>query len=179
MNDMQLIKRRFFAMRNGVIADTMRRSGATYRMIFGLNLPQIKEIAADFAPNPELARRLRDDRATRESQMLAPMLISADSLTADEATDWLLSAPTVEAVDILCHALLRHHPAASEIVDRALSNDSEMAHYGALRLMWNVFRADPTHYRALAEKELAANRPTTAILAHNLLDEIDFLFPNN
>lgn len=166
-------------MRNGVIADTMRRSGAPYRMIFGLNLPQIKEIAADFAPNPELARQLRDDRATRESQMLAPMLLTADNLSADEATEWLLSAPSSEAIDILCHALLRHHPAAGEIVDRALADDSDTARYGAVRLMWNIFRNSPAHYRALAEKELAANRPATAILAQNLLDEIDFLYPAN
>ncbi|MCM1441501.1 MAG: DNA alkylation repair protein [Roseburia sp.] len=177
MNNLQLIKQRFFAMRNGIIADTLRRSGTPYRMIFGLNLPQIKEIAADFAPNLELARQLRDDRATRESQMIAPMLMTADYLTVDEATEWLLSAPTVEAIDILCHSLLRHHQAVSEIIDRALTADSDMAHYGAVRLMWNVFRSNHSHYRSLAEKELASNRTATASLTQNLLDEINFLYP--
>ena len=46
-NQIQLIKRRFFAMRNGIVADTIRKAGFDYRMIFGLNLPQLKDIAAE------------------------------------------------------------------------------------------------------------------------------------
>lgn len=55
---LQHVKRRFFAMRNGVIADTYRRAGSPFRIIFGLNLPQITEIAAEFAPDSELAAEL-------------------------------------------------------------------------------------------------------------------------
>ena len=51
-NQMQIIKRRFFAMRNGIIADTLRKAGLDYRMIFGLNLPQITDIAADLPHTP-------------------------------------------------------------------------------------------------------------------------------
>ena len=40
-NQTQEIKRRFFAMRNGIVADTIRKAGLQDKMIFGLNLPQI------------------------------------------------------------------------------------------------------------------------------------------
>ena len=46
-NPLQNIKRRFFALRNGVIADTLRRAGSPFKIIFGLNLPQLAEIAAE------------------------------------------------------------------------------------------------------------------------------------
>ena len=36
MNEMQIVKRHFFAMRNGIIADTLRRAGSPYHIIFGL-----------------------------------------------------------------------------------------------------------------------------------------------
>lgn len=49
-NKMQLLKRRFFAMRNGAVADSLRRQGADYRIIFGLNLPQLVDIAREFGP---------------------------------------------------------------------------------------------------------------------------------
>ncbi len=39
------IKQRLYAMRNGVIADSLRNAGSPYRSIFGLNLPQLTEIA--------------------------------------------------------------------------------------------------------------------------------------
>ncbi len=79
-NRMQIIKRRFFAMRNGIIADTLRKAGLEYKIIFGLNLPQITEIAAEQPHEADLAEELWADRRTRESLMLAPMLYPAAEL---------------------------------------------------------------------------------------------------
>lgn len=64
-NQIQEIKRRFFAMRNGIVADTMRKGGLGYKMVFGLNLPQIVEIAADITPSRELAEQLGRRTHTR------------------------------------------------------------------------------------------------------------------
>ncbi|MDE6370251.1 MAG: hypothetical protein K2K92_02035, partial [Duncaniella sp.] len=77
----QTIKRRFFAMRNGVIADTLRKAGLPYRIIFGLNLPQIAEIAEETGADEALARQLWADTGTRESMMLAPMIFPLSSLS--------------------------------------------------------------------------------------------------
>ncbi len=175
MNKMQQLKRRFFAMRNGVIADALRRSGEPYRIFFGLNLPQIKEIATDFAPDAELAAALRADPGCRESQMIAPMLLTPEDVTVTEAVEWLAKLKATEASDILCHALLRHHPQASEIVDAALAGESDMAHYGAVRLMWNIFRTDMARYKDLAATEATRGNTAAAIIARNLVEEIEFL----
>ena len=51
-NTMQTLKRRFFAMRNGLLADQMRRAGSNFRIIFGLNIIQLNEIAADYGSQP-------------------------------------------------------------------------------------------------------------------------------
>ena len=34
--DMQNVKRRMFALRNGVVAEALRRGGCPYRIVFGL-----------------------------------------------------------------------------------------------------------------------------------------------
>lgn len=175
MNKMQQLKRRFFAMRNGVIADALRRSGEPYRIFFGLNLPQIKEISADFAPDTELAAALRADTGCRESQMIAPMLLTPADVTVTEAVEWLGELKAAEASDILCHALLRHHPEAPEIIDAALATDSEMARYGAVRLMWNIFRTDMPRYKALAAAEATRGNTAAATIARSLVEEIEFL----
>ena len=52
---MQTVKRGFFAMRNGVIADTLRKGGSTFRIIFCLNLPQFVDIAYTTDTIPSLA----------------------------------------------------------------------------------------------------------------------------
>ena len=65
------IKKRFFALRNGVVADTLRKAGMPYKMIFGLQVPQLAEIARSLKPETALADELWKDRDVRESRLLA------------------------------------------------------------------------------------------------------------
>ena len=41
----QEIKKEFFTFRNGFLADTLRKAGMPYAVIFGLNVPQLGDIA--------------------------------------------------------------------------------------------------------------------------------------
>ena len=131
---LQAIKHRFYAMRNGIVADTLRRAGAEYRVIFGVNLPQLKEIASDIGYDAVLARELWANVSTRESVLLAPMIMPAEEFTIDEARRWVASAPSVEAVDGLCLRLLGRMPFAAQIADECLVAESGMMQYAAMRL---------------------------------------------
>lgn len=179
-NRMQIIKRRFFAMRNGIIADTLRKAGLDYRMIFGLNLPQIVEIAAEQPHTAQLAEELWADRRTRESMLLAPMLYPASEMTADTAARWLAEAPTTEVADVLCLKLLRNVDGALDIATAALDSPVEMTRYAALRLLFNLMVISPspaglaTAIRPAVERELSAQSRLTRPVATQLLDEIEF-----
>lgn len=131
---LQAIKHRFYAMRNGIVADTLRRAGAEYRVIFGVNLPQLKEIASDIGYDAVLARELWANVSTRESVLLAPMIMPAEEFTIDEARRWVASAPSVEAVDVLCLRLLGRMPFAAQIADECLVSDLRLMQYAAMRL---------------------------------------------
>lgn len=188
---MQIIKRRFFAMRNGIIADTLRKAGLDYRMIFGLNLPQITEIAADQPKEAALAEELWADRRTRESMLLAPMLYPAAGMDADTATRWMSEVPTTEVADVLCLKLLRHIRGALDTAISAMTSDAPMMRYTALRLMLNLLNLSATPagreaglpsptdladtLSAFAEAELATAEPVTRGVAAQLLDETDFI----
>ena len=185
-NQMQIIKRRFFAMRNGIIADTLRKAGLDYRMIFGLNLPQITDIAADLPHTPGLAAELWADTRTRESLLLAPMLYPVEHMTADTAAEWLSQAPTTEVADVLCLRLLRRHPDALAIALDALDSPAEITRYAALRLLFNLLILAQSPGSAVSAATLASSLrphvvtaldsapPLTRPLAAQLLDEIDF-----
>lgn len=140
-NDMQLVKRRFFAMRNGILSDTYRRAGSPYKIIFGLNLPQIREIAAEFGFNEELSAKLWADSRCRESVILAPLLADPARLTRERALAMIDTAVSAEAIDMLCIGLLKKWGGAPEIV-RELSEapepDSSLRHYAAMRLAMNL-----------------------------------------
>ena len=67
------IRHQFFAFRNGIVADALRKQ-FDYRMIFGLQIPQIAEIARQYTPSSELAETLWAEKGNRESRLLATYL---------------------------------------------------------------------------------------------------------
>ncbi len=173
-NKIQQLKRRFFALRNGAVADSMRKAGAPYRIIFGLNLPQLADLAAGFGPDPELALRLRDNTTTRESLLIAPMLYPADSLTVADALDWIRLSPTTEVIDILCLKLLRHHPDPAAIIAPLAVSDRPLERYAALRLGANILPREMDRIEAIARAEAARRDPLTLLTATMILDDIAF-----
>lgn len=174
-NEMQRLKRRFFSMRNGIVADTLRRSGLGYRMIFGLNLPQIADIAREIGPSAELARELWADTRTRESLLLAPMIMPREVLTEAEAREWFEAASTPEVADVLCHRLLRHLPWARGLAMEHVGSGVDMERYTAFRLLFNLLPAGAEEIMPLAKAEYEAACPLTRGLTHALIEEIEFL----
>lgn len=174
-NPIQEIKRRFFAMRNGIVADTIRKGGLPYKMVFGLNLPQIAEIAADITPSRELAEEFWADTRTRESLLLAPMIYPRDELSRERAAGMLREAPTTEAADILCHRLLRHQPYAMDIAVEAVTSPLELEAYAGFRLMFNLLYSRPSEIRPFVETGINSPSPIIANICRSMLDEIEFL----
>ena len=52
------IKSKFRLFMNGVVSQSMREKGFDYKLNFGIEYPRIKEIAAGYEPNHELAQAL-------------------------------------------------------------------------------------------------------------------------
>lgn len=137
MNEqLQQIKQEFFALRNGVIVDTLRQAGIEYKVAFGLNVPQLKEMASHLPHDTALADALWADIHTRESRLLAPMVHPVQDMTVAKAKQWLAQAPTTEVVDQVCHSLVRHMPQAWEVAE-------QMYGYPKLRLLANLIFQDP------------------------------------
>lgn len=176
-NQMQQIKRRFFAMRNGVVADMLRRAGSPFHIIFGLNLPQIVEIASEI---PEMQREAMADalwqnRSTRESMLIAPMLMSPKDTDYACAIQMMHESPCAEVADILCHRLLRHTPFALRLARECAEDKDEKVRYAALRLMFNLVADNAQESMDMARSELDRNCAYTRKIAAALLDEADFM----
>ncbi len=174
-NEMQVVKRRFFAMRNGAVADNMRRHGASYRIIFGLNLPQIVEIANETPCNKELAEALWENQSTRESMLMAPMIYPREEFVFETACRWVSEVTTAEVADVLCHRLLRYGDFAWQLAEELVKSVKPMERYTALRLMFNLLPSHLDEIRCYAMLEMERKEPLTASLGRQLIDEIDFL----
>ncbi len=174
-NEMQLIKRRMFAMRNGALADSLRRSGVPYRIIFGVNLPQLVEIANENPKNVKLAEKLWANSSTRESLLLAPMLYPVEQMDMTTAHRWATSVASPEVADVLCHRLLRHLSFADELADDLVESEVELVRYCGLRLLMNRFPNRLEWIRQVAEKELARGVAMTESLSRMMVEEASFM----
>ena len=186
-NLMQTVKRRLYAMRNGALAAQMRRGGLEYRINFGLNIPQIKEIAADILQMGlsrnellELAHALWKNENTRESRLTAPMIFPPEEMTEPLATEWLKQAQTTEIADHLCHSLMRKLPYAEALASSILADStaSDINRYTALRLVMNLLvsgRITPASARKMAEAEQQRKTRLTTALAASILCEVEFM----
>lgn len=169
------IKKRLYAMRNGIVADTLRSAGSPYRVIFGLNLPQITEIAKEIAQSVEIAEELRANADSRECQLLAPVIYPADRLSMEDAEIWVSETKSQEAADILCMKLLRHTPYALQLVERFITSTSAPERYTALRLLFYFLPATIEKAKDYASREFERDEPLTKSIAYSILDEIALL----
>lgn len=136
--DIQEIKRRFFAMRNGIVADTLRKAGLPHKMIFGLQLPQLSEIAREAGPSRPLARELWMDADVRESRLLAPYIFPPEELSLDEAAEMAASLRSREEADILAWRLLARSPFALRLAEDIEENPDHPFPYAATALRRNL-----------------------------------------
>ena len=186
-NLMQRVKRRMYAMRNGALADNMRARGLNYFINFGLNIPQLKEIAAELTDGPgaldfdsrcALAADLWANINTRESRLLAPMIFPPARMTPQMALRWLSEAQTTEVADHLCHSLLRQLPYAEDVAYSlvAFPEASPMQIYSALRLLMNLLILRKADLARLASLTASLTpEPLLRPLLTQINDEIAFL----
>lgn len=173
---MQNVKRRFFALRNGDIANVLRKAGAPYSIIFGLQLPQIAEVAAASGTDSELAEALWSNDSTRESRLMAPMVTDRESFTIEDARRWLMTLKGVEEADILCHRLLRHTSFAEDLIaEYGEDGKTDIEHYLSLRLARNLVYNKPEVSLKAAEREAARECAMTQRLADETIDEAKFV----
>lgn len=173
-NPMQEIKRAMYAHRNGVVAERVRNAGWPYQIVFGVTLAELAEIAAAHGHDSELALQLRADVRNRESMLLAPMLVDPQSLSDNEAREWVASVTTTEVADVLANRLLRKWEGAQKFA-RTLAGEgcSDLERYVGLRLELNLL-SDLDGAKAMAQAELRRGCALTRGVARQIIDEVEW-----
>ena len=162
-------------MRNGIIADTLRKGGSPFKIIFGLNIPQIVDIAAQTPHTVELATALWTNNTTRESMLLAPMLMPVESMSEPMALEWIEVAPSTEIIDNLCHKLLRKSPLMPDLAFKLAESPLSVHRYAAMRLFWSILNTHSTDIQPIAQKEILRADALTLAPATQIVSEIQWI----
>lgn len=179
---MRGIRKEFFAFRNGIVADKLRKAGDPHSMIMGCLLVDIQGIAqrqresiGDTVQLAAIASELWRDTHSRECRLAAPMLYPADEMRLDTALEWCDSVETTEVADNLCHKLLRHTNEADTLFRRLIAQDKPLVKYIGYRLLMNLIilgKVTPSpSLKALAEAD--AHQPMLSQLIKEILEESD------
>ena len=83
--ELKQILQQTIMLQNGMVASQMAKSGVRGLMNYGVALPDLRRIAAEWGTNHELARRLCP-LSIREARILASMLFDARKLTDSDLT---------------------------------------------------------------------------------------------
>ena len=138
---LQDIKKEFFALRNGIVADTLRKAGMHYKVIFGLQIPQIAAIAQNLKNKESgeytdiiiLADELWNDKEVRESRILACYLFPPENVNIERALQLAKEVKTPEEGDMLAFRLFKHLDFAAELLKR-MEEDTEIPAYASFSL---------------------------------------------
>ena len=132
------IKSRLRLFMNGVLSQSLREKGLKYRLIFGVELPRLKEIASGYEQNHELAQALwKED--IRECKILAGYLQPSNTFDPELADFWMESVHNTELADYLSMILFRRLPYASQKAFEWIASGERMKMYTGFRLMSHLF----------------------------------------
>jgi 3-methyladenine DNA glycosylase AlkD len=110
------IQRKIRLSMNGIVSDQMTESGIIYKKNFGVSIPRLKEIAASYSPNHDLAQRLWSLKI-RETMILATLLEPIDNFTSENAQRWAESFNQTEIIEQCCMNLFYKLSFANQLCD--------------------------------------------------------------
>jgi len=181
-NPARLLRKDFFAYRNGIIADKLRNAGDPHTIIMGNLLADLLTITnharnsiGDDARLATVAQELWTDTHSRECRLAAPMLFPPELMSKQLALQWCENIETTEVADNLCHKLLRHIPENQEVMNELISSEGQMQRYTGYRLMQGLLALGKLHptasLRTLVEAEADQGHFTS--LLKDILEELN------
>lgn len=112
-DQLKAIKTQLRLAMNGAASQSMREKGLVYKLNFGVELPRIKEIAALFPRDHQLAQALWKEEI-RECKILATLLQPIESFYPEIADIWVERITTQEIAELASMNLFQHLPYAPQ-----------------------------------------------------------------
>ena len=119
------IKKELRASMNGILSAQMRQAGMPYKLVFGVELPRLQAIAAEFPCNRELAQALWNENI-RECKILASLLMPHDEMFPEIADIWVDEMPTAEIAQICTMHLLSQEAWSAELAFQWIATNNTM-----------------------------------------------------
>lgn len=123
---------------NGVTAQSMRTKGVDYHINWGVQLPQLRLMAAEYGKDEHLAIGLWKENI-RECKILATMIMPAEKMQDDMVGLWMEQMPTHEIAEIAVMNLFQHLPDAPHYAFTWIARSEPLYQIAGFSLMARLF----------------------------------------
>ena len=135
---LKTIKQSFRLLMNGVASQSMRQKGVSYKINWGVPLPELQKMAAEYGKDYGLAVELwKED--IRECQILATLVMPAEKMDADLVDVWMERLRTQEMAELLAFNLLQHLDFAPALAYQWIASDRTMYQLCGYQLLARLF----------------------------------------
>jgi len=143
------IKEDLHANMNGVASAAMRQT-ADYRVNWGVELPRLQALAAEYGKNHDLAQALWKE-SVRECKILAAMVQPVETFDEELAEIWIENIHTAEMAQIASLYLFQYLPYAAEMAFRKIASDDEMRQVCGFCTIYHIVRRHELQERSIDE----------------------------
>ena len=132
------IKQSFRLLMNGVASHSMRQKGVEYKINWGVPVPELQQMAAEYGKDYDLAIELwKED--IRECQVLATLIMPAERMDNDLVDVWMERVWTQEMAELLAFHLLQHLRFAPSLAFQWIASDKDMYQLCGYQLLARLF----------------------------------------
>lgn len=168
-NKVKEIKRSFRLMMNGVASQSMRQKGAEYQVNWGIGLVELRNMAAEYGKNYDLAIALWKENI-RECKILATMIMPAEEMLTDVADIWMEQTPTQEIAEIAAFQLYQYLEDAPVLAFKWLASGKTLYEICGFQVLARLFmqglEPDERGINELMDQALAALQSEHAGVRH-------------
>lgn len=132
------IKRSFHTRMNGVASQSMRQKGLDYKVNWGVALPHLREMAAEYQPSYSLAVELWKENI-RECKILATMLMPPAEMPELLVELWMEQTKSQEIAEMAVFNLYQHLDYAPQMAFRWIASDDSIRQLSGYQLLACLF----------------------------------------
>lgn len=163
------IKQSFRLLMNGAASKSMRDKGLQYKLNWGVQLADLKQMADTYGKDYELAIALWKENI-RECKILATMMMPAEKMLPEIADLWMEQTDSIEIAEMAAFHLYQYLPYAPAMAFQWIASDRPLYQVCGYHILTRLFmdgrQPDERGISELMDQALAALTADDAAVSH-------------
>ncbi len=174
-NKVKSIKRSFRLLMNGVASHSMREKGLSYKINWGIQFSDIKNLAGEYGKDYQLAIELWKENV-RECKILATLIMPVEKMSHDLVNLWVEQTATQEIAEMAVFNLYQYLDFAPELAYEWVASENIYWQLSGFHLFARLFakgrQPDERGVNEFIDQALVAFNTDNIVLKHAVANSV-------